>query len=98
MRYNTGRKGINRMLKNNIGQLLKSKGTSITDMAAATGLAYDSAWNLAAGKVRRVELNTIEQLCRYFNCQPDRLFSYEPPAPELVQDLDAMLADLMRVP
>jgi putative transcriptional regulator len=95
IRYNiTG--GINRMLENRIGALLKIHGRSITDMARATGLAYDSAWNLAAGRVKRIELNTIEKLCEFFNCQPGQLFVYTPPAAPELADLEQMLADLMR--
>lgn len=84
------------MLENRIGALLKIHGRSVTDMARATGLAYDSAWNLANDKVKRIELNTIEKLCEFFNCQPGQLLVYTPPAPPELADLEQMLADLLK--
>jgi putative transcriptional regulator len=66
------------MIKNRVGELLKSNGLSVADLHRGTGLSYDNAWHLANQDVSRIEFKTLARLCEFFECQPGDLLQYDP--------------------
>ena len=57
--------------------LAKRKAKS-KDLAAAIGITEQNLSLLKQGKVKGVRLETLEAICRYLDCQPGDLLSYEP--------------------
>ncbi|MGB7193072.1 MAG: helix-turn-helix transcriptional regulator [Collimonas pratensis] len=56
--------------------LAKRKAKS-KDLAAAIGITEQNLSLLKQGKVKGVRLETLEAICRYLDCQPGDLLSYE---------------------
>lgn len=57
--------------------LAKRKAKS-KDLAAAIGITEQNLSLLKQGKVKGVRLETLEAICRYLDCQPGDLLSYQP--------------------
>ena len=49
----------------------------IADLARDTGLNRNTVTLLYKETATRVELDTIEKLCKYFDCRVEDLFEYE---------------------
>jgi putative transcriptional regulator len=47
--------------------------TTITQLAAAVGVAYDTAADLWHARARRIDLGTLERVCIALNCTPGDL-------------------------
>lgn len=47
-------------------------------IAAETGLSYGTVSRLATGKLVRIELDTLDKLCAYFDCKVGELLEYIP--------------------
>lgn len=70
------------MLVNRLPELLKARKITIQEVAKGTGLAYGTVRHVVMGHTDRIDLNTIDKLCGYFQVQPDRLFRWVPDAPK----------------
>ncbi|SFB28470.1 transcriptional regulator, XRE family [Collimonas sp. OK607] len=57
--------------------LAKRKAKS-KDLAAAIGITEQNLSLLKQGKVKGVRLETLEAICRYLDCQPGDLLTYQP--------------------
>jgi putative transcriptional regulator len=57
--------------------VLDRLGISQTELQLRTGLAYSTVNDLYHGKVRRVELATLNSLCEALECDVADLLSYE---------------------
>lgn len=68
------------MLKCNLSQLMGIHKMSIQDVHELTGLNRNTISNLYHEKAKRVDFETMEKLCKLFNCQsgPGNLFEYIP--------------------
>lgn len=44
----------------------------------AHGFTHSQAHTIAAGRVKEIKTDHIEQLCRAFNCMPEELMDYKP--------------------
>lgn len=64
-------------IKLRIGDLLRERGMNITEFARVTGLAYNTASSLARGNTVRVDLTTMEYICRALQVEPAQLFEYK---------------------
>ncbi len=53
------------------------KKLKIADLARETGLNRNTVTLLYKETATRVELDTIEKLCEYFDCKVEDLFEYE---------------------
>lgn len=53
-------------------------------LAAEVGLSKTTLNRLAEGKTDRVDLLTLDKLCRYFQCDVADLLGYEPDLAQLV--------------
>lgn len=72
------------MLKCNLSQLMGIHKMSIQDVHELTGLNRNTISNLYHEKAKRVDFETMEKLCKLFNCQsgPGNLFEYIPDSEE----------------
>jgi DNA-binding Xre family transcriptional regulator len=52
--------------------------TTITALAARTGLAYNTAHALYTGRTTRIDHDTLDRLCAALDAQPGDLFVYVP--------------------
>ncbi len=66
------------MLKNHLSKLMGEKRYSIVEVSRKTGLTTSTISNLYNDKVKRLDFDTLEKLCKLFNCQPNDLFEYIP--------------------
>lgn len=66
------------MLKNHLSKLMGEKRYSIVEVSRRTGLTTSTISNLYNDKVKRLDFDTLEKLCKLFNCQPSDLFEYIP--------------------
>ena len=66
------------MLKNHLSKLMGEKRYSIVEVSRRTGLTTSTISNLYNDKVKKLDFDTLEKLCKLFNCQPNDLFEYIP--------------------
>ena len=66
------------MLKNHLSKLIGEKRYTIVEVSRKTGLTTSTISNLYNDKVKRLDFDTLEKLCKLFNCQPNDLFEYIP--------------------
>lgn len=53
------------------------KKMNIQDVCNETGLARNTVANLYKDKAARIDYNTIEKLCKLFNCSVGELLTYD---------------------
>lgn len=58
----------------NLSTLMGKKRYTIQDVHKQTGLSRNTISNLYNDKATRIDYDTIEKLCRLFNCSFDELF------------------------
>ena len=66
------------MLKNHLSKLMGETRYTIIEVSRKTGLTTSTISNLYNDKVKRLDFDTLEKLCKLFNCQPNDLFEYIP--------------------
>ena len=66
------------MIKCHLSRLMGEKKMKIADVARETGLHRNTITLLYDETAARVELETIEQLCRLFDCAVGDLFEFLP--------------------
>jgi len=66
------------MIKNHLSKLMGEKRYTIIEVSRKTGLTTSTISNLYNDKVKRLDFDTLEKLCKLFNCQPNDLFEYIP--------------------
>ena len=64
------------MIKCHLSRLLGERKLKITDLANDTGINRGTITRLYHETASRVELDVIDELCRYFGCQVGELFEY----------------------
>ena len=65
-------------MKLRIGKLLRARGMSVYALAKAARLPQTTAYRLARGHVKRVDLRLVDRLCTVFECQVADLFERSP--------------------
>jgi putative transcriptional regulator len=69
------------MIINRTADVARGRGiTTITDLAARTGLAYNTAHALFTGRTTRIDHETLDRLCAALGVQPGDLLVYVSPA------------------
>jgi len=58
--------------------LLRRRHLTPYRVAREAGVSLHTIYRLTAGRARRIELGTIDRLCRALRCRPGDLFSYRP--------------------
>ena len=61
-----------------LSKLMGEKRYTIIEVSRKTGLTTSTISNLYNDKVKRLDFDTLEKLCKLFNCQPNDLFEYIP--------------------
>lgn len=67
----------NVFMKCNLYKLIKENHFTIEEVHKCTGLSRSTITQLAMNRVKRVDFNTIEKLCVFFNCKISDLFILE---------------------
>lgn len=68
-----------------VGELLGKRGMfNITAAAKEIGVTRQTLASILKGNVSRIELDTLDRLCAYFECQPGDLMFYSTPDFEVV--------------
>lgn len=73
------------MIINRTAAVARRQGiTTVTALAARTGLAYNTAHALYTGRTTRIDHETLDRLCATLDVQPGELLVYvpAPDAPE----------------
>lgn len=66
------------MIKCNLSELMgKEKIRSISNLSRETGISRVTLHELYHDKNKAIRFETIETLCRYFNCEVGDLLEYE---------------------
>ena len=68
---------VNKLIKCNLSDLMGRDKKKIQDVCNETGLARNTVANLYNEKASRVDYNTMEQLCKMFNCTVGELFEID---------------------
>lgn len=61
------------MVKCNLSELMGKHKMTIQDVSNETGLNRNTISNLYHEKVKRVDFETVEKLCKLFNCSVGKL-------------------------
>jgi putative transcriptional regulator len=61
-----------------VRELVERRGMTQTELQARTGLAYSTVSDLYHGRVRRIELDTLDVLCAALRCKVGDLVEYVP--------------------
>jgi len=64
------------MIKCHLSELMGKKKLKTADLARETGLHRNTITLLYKEEAARVELETMEKLCIYFNCSVGELFEF----------------------
>ena len=74
------------MIKCHLSRLMGEHKLNIADVARETGLHRNTITLLYKETATRVELETLDQLCKLFSCDIDELFEHVPEtSPESIQ-------------
>ena len=66
------------MIINRISRLMGERREGVTDLSRATGIAYSATYALYKGTVSRIELTTLDKLCKHFGVTPCEVLEYVP--------------------
>ncbi|MCF2639422.1 helix-turn-helix transcriptional regulator [uncultured Fusobacterium sp.] len=66
------------MIKNHLSKLMGEKRYTIVQVAEKTGMSTSTISNLYNEKVKRMDFDTLEKLCKLFNCKVQDLIEYIP--------------------
>lgn len=66
------------MIKNYLSKLMGEKRYTIVQVAEKTGMSTSTISNLYNEKVKRMDFDTLEKLCKLFNCKVQDLIEYIP--------------------
>ena len=64
-----------------LSRLMGERKERIVDVARATGLARNTLSGLYHEDALRLDFETLDKLCRHFNCGIDQILEFDPKAP-----------------
>lgn len=64
------------VLINRLSRLLGERRMSIADAVRVSGVSYKTVFDLYHDKTTRIDLGTIDKLCRALRCTPNDLFEF----------------------
>ena len=70
------------VLTNRLSRLLGERRLSISEAARQSGVSYKTVFDLFHDRTTRVDLGTIDKLCRALKCTPNDLFEFSPEPPD----------------
>jgi len=62
------------MIRCHLSRLMGEKRVRISDIARTTGISRNMLSKLYYDRAKRIELNDMDKLCRFFDCQVSDLF------------------------
>jgi len=68
-------------IRNHLSRVMGERRLKIQDVADRSGLAYTTVFALYHDKARRIDLATLDALCRALGVQVSDLFEYVPDTP-----------------
>lgn len=68
-------------IRNRLSRVMGEKRKKIQDVAAEAGLAYTTVFTLYHDRAQRIDLATLDKLCRVLGVQVGDLFEYVPDEP-----------------
>jgi putative transcriptional regulator len=68
-------------IRNHLSRVMGEQRLKIQDVASRSGLAFTTVFDLYHGRAKRLDLETLNALCRVLGVQPGDLFSYVPDEP-----------------
>jgi DNA-binding Xre family transcriptional regulator len=75
-----------------VKELLKERGRSVRWLWKETGIRYPSLLDMRRRKTVRLDLVTVELLCRALQAEPNELFLLRPKVEESIKNTRALLA------
>ncbi|MES9822778.1 MAG: helix-turn-helix transcriptional regulator [Candidatus Thiodiazotropha sp.] len=66
------------MIKCHLGKMMGERKLKISDVARETGLHRNTVNLLYRETANRVDLDAVDRLCEFFNCEIGELFEYLP--------------------
>ncbi len=66
------------MIKNHLSRLMGEKRITITEVSKRTGMNNATISHLYSEKVARLDFNTLDKLCKLFNCKIQDILEYIP--------------------
>lgn len=68
------------MVRLKVHELMTARGITAYRLCQETSLTYPTAYRLSrvGGRFRRLQAETLDQLCRFFQVQPGRLLEWVP--------------------
>jgi len=64
------------MIRCHLSRLMGEKRVRISDVARTTGISRNMLSKLYYDRAKRIELNDLEKLCRFFDCQVADLLEF----------------------
>jgi len=64
------------MIRCHLSKLMGEKKVKIIDVARETGISRNMISSLYYENAKRIDLESLDALCRYFECQPGELLEY----------------------
>lgn len=74
------------MIRNRISRFLGDRRENISEFKRGAGISYSAAFGLYHEKSQRVDLPTLEKVCRYLGKDIGEVLYLEPPLGEEGQD------------
>jgi putative transcriptional regulator len=68
-------------IRNHLSRLMGERRLNIQEVATRSGLAYTTVFALYHDRARRIDLSTLNALCRALDAQVSDLFEYVPDQP-----------------
>ena len=65
------------MIRVMLYELAHRKKKRMIEISNETGISRNTLSQINLENVKMIQLNTIEKLCKYFDCQPGDLLKYE---------------------
>ncbi len=66
------------MIKNHLSKLMGEKRYSIVEVSRLTGMSPSTISNIYNEKIKRMDYDTIDKLCKLFKCKIQDLIEYIP--------------------
>lgn len=65
------------MIENRLSRILRERRMSIAELARQTGVPYTSLFELYHGRAKRVDLKTLNSICKALGVQPGDILEYQ---------------------
>jgi putative transcriptional regulator len=66
------------VIRSRLSSLMGEKRVRVADVARETGISRNMLARLYYDRVRRLDLNDLDKLCRYFDCRVEDVLLWEP--------------------